>query len=56
MTWEQITKQYEQDSKIEKSEDRRAKFDKNWNNLVRSTDKLVWLFSLSNGGRPQFKR
>jgi len=56
MTWEEIGKKYEQDAKVEKSAERLPKFEKNWDNLVKSTDKLVWLFSLSNGAKTQFKR
>jgi len=56
MTWEEITKKYEQDVKVEKPGKELPKLEKNWDSLMKSTDKLVWLFSLSNGKRPQFKR
>ena len=56
MTWEEITKKYEQRVKLEKPGSRLPELEKNWDNLVKSTDKLVWLFSLSNGAKPQFKR
>jgi len=55
MTWEEITKKYEQNVKSEKSGSRLPKLEENWDTLVKSTDKLVWLFSLSNGRKPQFK-
>lgn len=55
MTWEEIGRKYEQDSKAEKPEKRLPKLEKNWDNLLKSTDKLVWLFSLSNS-RPQYKK
>ena len=38
-----------------KQEDKTPKLAKNWDDLVRSTDKLVWLFALSNGHRPPAK-
>lgn len=53
MTWEEMSDKYEQDSKQEKPERKAPKLDKNWNELVKSTDKLIWLFSLSNGKRGQ---
>lgn len=56
MTWEEITKEYEKDVKVEKTGKKPPKLEKNWDNLMKSTDKLIWLFSLSNGKRPQFKR
>lgn len=55
MNWEEITRKYEQDTKAEKTGKKLPKLEKNWESLIKSTDKLVWLFSLSNG-RPQFKR
>ncbi len=55
MTWEEMGRKYEQDSKTEKTERKVPKLDKNWNELVKSTDKLIWLFSLSNGKRGQGK-
>ncbi len=56
MTWEEIDKKYEQHAKTEKTERRAPRLEKNWDNLMKSTDKLVWLFSLSNGGRAQYKK
>ena len=56
MTWEEITKEYEKDTKVEKPGKKLPKLEKNWDNLMKSTDKLIWLFSLSNGKKPQFKR
>ena len=53
MTWEELTKKYEQEKRCIKAEERRPKLEKNWDNLIKSTDKLVWLFSYSNGGRVQ---
>jgi len=54
MTWEEIGRKYEQD-KTERPERRVPKLEKNWDNLLKSTDKLVWLFSLSNS-RPQTRK
>lgn len=56
MTWEEITKEYEKDTTVEKPGKKPLKLEKNWDNLMKSTDKLIWLFSLSNGKKPQFKR
>ena len=53
MTWEEITKKYEQDASEKKPARKAPKLDKNWDNLVKSTDKLIWLFSLSGGGGQQ---
>ena len=55
MTWEEMSDKYERDSKQEKPELKAPKLDKNWNELVKSTDKLIWLFSISNGKRGQVK-
>ena len=51
MTWEEITKKYEQDKRAAK-EVKTPKLPRNWDALVRSTDKLVWLFMLSNARSP----
>ena len=56
MTWEEITKEYEKDTKIEKPGKKLPKLENTWDNLMKSTDKLIWLFSLSNGKKPQFKK
>jgi len=53
MTWEEIGKRYEQDNRTARREEKSPKLEKHWDDLLKSTDKLVWLFSLSNGGRPQ---
>ncbi len=55
MTWEEIGRKYEQDLKRAKPDKKAPELGRNWDKLVRSTDKLVWLFSLSNGGRPPLK-
>jgi len=55
MTWEEMGKKYEQDNRLVKQENKTPKLAKNWDDLVRSTDKLVWLFALSNGHRPAAK-
>jgi hypothetical protein len=51
MTWEEISKKYEQE-KRRRPDERRVRLRKDWDDLVRSTDKLVWLFSVSQGARP----
>lgn len=48
MTWEEINKKYERDRRVLKQPDRDPKLARNWNNLVKSTDKLVWLFMFSS--------
>lgn len=53
MTWEEITKKYELEKSGTRTDEKRPKLEKNWDNLVKSTDKLVWLFTLSNGSRAQ---
>lgn len=55
MTWEEMGRKYEQDAKTEKPEKRLPKLEKNWDDLLKSTDKLIWLFSLSSN-RPQPKK
>lgn len=53
MTWEEITKKYELEKSGLRTCERRPKLGKKWDNLVKSTDKLVWLFTMSNGSRFQ---
>jgi len=55
MTWDDISRKYEQDCKTDKHDRRDLKMDKNWGELVKSTDKLVWLFSISNESKPLVK-
>ena len=51
MTWEEIGKKYDKEKKQVTLLEREPKLEKSWGQLVRSTDKLIWLFSLSNGGK-----
>lgn len=46
MTWDEISRKYEQDCKTDRRDRRDLKLDKRWDELVKSTDKLVWLLSL----------
>ncbi|MEW5950895.1 MAG: hypothetical protein GX447_09545 [Elusimicrobia bacterium] len=49
MTWKEINKKYEKEgglSSFKKEED--SKLGKNWKSLMDSTDKLLWLFMISN--------
>lgn len=48
MTWEEIGKKYDKEKNLIPLLEREPKLKKNWGRLVRSTDKLVWLFALSN--------
>ncbi len=54
MTWEEIGKKYDKEKKQVTLLEREPKLEKSWGQLVRSTDKLIWLFSLSNGGKQKF--
>ena len=56
MTWEDITKRYELEKRATRLDGRLPKMEKKWDNLVRSTDKLVWLFTLSHAARSQAMR
>jgi len=51
MTWEEIGKKYDKEKKPVALFEREPKLEKSWGPLVRSTDKLVWLFAMSSGGR-----
>jgi hypothetical protein len=51
MTWEEIGKKYDKEKRQVTLLEREPKLEKSWGQLVRSTDKLIWLFSLSNGGK-----
>ena len=51
MTWDEITKKYEHDRRLI-TDEKKPKLPKNWDVLMRSTDKLIWLFMLSNGRSP----
>ena len=51
MTWEEIGKKYDNEKKPVTLFERAPKLEKNWGKLVRSTDKLVWLFAMSSGGK-----
>ncbi len=51
MTWEEIGKKYDKEKRQVTLLEREPKLEKSWGHLVRSTDKLIWLFSLSNGGK-----
>ena len=51
MTWEEIGKKYDKEKKRIALLERQPKLEKSWGQLVRSTDKLVWLFEISSAGR-----
>lgn len=48
MTWEEITKKYEQDRRAVRPQGKEPGRGRNWETLVKSTDKLVWLFMFSS--------
>lgn len=52
MTWEEMARRYEEKSKAVRTEKKRPKLRKDWDMLLKSTDKLVWLFSLSSSRQP----
>jgi len=51
MTWEEIGKKYDREKRRIPLFEREPKLEKGWGRLVRSTDKLVWLFAMSNNGK-----
>lgn len=51
MTWEEIGKKYDKEKNCIPLLERDPKLKKNWGHLIRSTEKLVWLFAMSNGGK-----
>ncbi|MFA6433522.1 MAG: hypothetical protein WCW52_02380 [Elusimicrobiales bacterium] len=56
MTWEELNKKYDREKRPIPLFEREPELEKNWGVLVRSTDKLLWLFALSGGcGRKTVK-
>lgn len=51
MTWDEINKKYAKEKLSIPLLEREPKLEKNWGQLVRSTDKLIWLFAISNAGK-----
>lgn len=49
MTWEEINKKYDKEKADFQLLERAPKLEKGWGRIMRSTDKLVWLFMMSNG-------
>lgn len=49
MTWEEISKKYDKEKTNFQLLERAPKLEKGWGRIMRSTDKLVWLFMMSNG-------
>ena len=56
MTWEEINKKYDKEKSRIPLLEREPKLEKKWGPLVRSTDKLIWLFAMSNSGRPKLAK
>jgi hypothetical protein len=48
MTWEEISKKYDKEKRRIPLFEQASDLGKNWGNLIRSTDKLIWLFTISN--------
>lgn len=54
MTWDEINKNYERNGRAAKdSQAGIAALDENWKKLMESTDKLLWLFMISNESRKE---
>jgi len=53
MTWEEIDKKYDKEKRSIPLFERAPALEKDWGKLVRSTDKLVWLFAMSGNGKPE---
>lgn len=49
MTWDEISKKYDKEKTNFQILERTPKLEKGWGRIMRSTDKLVWLFMMSNG-------
>ncbi|HOW89062.1 MAG TPA: hypothetical protein PL037_02180 [Elusimicrobiales bacterium] len=47
MTWEEMGRKYEKEKNCAPLLERETKLEKNWGRLIRSTEKLVWLFAMS---------
>jgi len=47
MTWEEMGRKYEKEKNCAPLLERETKLAKNWGRLIRSTEKLVWLFAMS---------
>ena len=52
MTWEEMDRKYAKEKGRVPLREREPKFEKNWGSLLRSTEKLVWLFTVYNGKKP----
>ena len=48
MNWKDITTKYEKSKKRNVILKKLPERGKDWNNIMKSTDKLVWLFMMSN--------
>jgi hypothetical protein len=51
MTWEEIGRKYDKEKARIPLFEREPKLEQRWGRLIRSTEKLVWLFAMSNGGK-----
>jgi len=51
MTWEEIGKKYDKEKNCIPLLERDPKLEKNWGQLIRSTEKLIWLFAMSDSGK-----
>ena len=51
MTWKEINTKYEKSKKRNVILDELPERGKDWHNIMKSTDKLVWLFMISNSNK-----
>lgn len=50
MTWEELSRKYDTDND-RRRESRTAVKGRPWQDIMKSTDKLVWLFLVTGGGK-----
>ena len=54
MTWDELNKKYEKsDAALTRKSLGGGSLDENWKKLMESTDKLLWLFIISNENRKE---
>jgi hypothetical protein len=53
MTWEEIGKKYDKEKNCIPLFKRVPKLEKDWGRLISSTEKLIWLFAISNSGKAE---
>jgi hypothetical protein len=51
MTWEEMGRKYDKEKNCMPLFEREPKLEKKWGRLIRSTEKLIWLFAMSDSGK-----